>query len=98
MASDLIYEERQVKPLVAAFSKLLKPTGLVFVADQDRPYRQIFLDELKAHDFTIKSWSVPKQTVGGLDVHGTVYVLAPPHGHPSGLNLAKSPKLPPFFR
>ncbi len=101
MASDLIYEERQVKPLVAAFSKLLKPTGLVFVADQDRPYRELFIDELKTHQFLVKSWSVPKQTVGGLDVHGTVYVLSSPcdtleSRHPGGM--AKTPNLPPFFR
>lgn len=98
MASDLIYEERQVKSLVAAFSKLLKPTGLVFVADQDRPYRQLFLDELKAHRFTVKSWNVPKQTVGSLDVHGTVYVLAPSLGDSSAQKQVKTNKLPAFFR
>jgi predicted nicotinamide N-methyase len=76
IASDLIYEERQVKSLVAAFAKLVKPDGVIFMADQDRPYRELFVDEAKSHGFSIKTWQVPKQHIGGLDVHGTVYILS----------------------
>lgn len=99
MASDLIYEERQVKPLVAAFSKLLKPTGVVFVADQDRPYREMFLEELHVCGFSLKTWNVPKQTVGSLDVHGTVYVLTPPYPSKDfNGEVGRNWILPPFFR
>jgi predicted nicotinamide N-methyase len=76
IASDLIYEERQVKPLVAAFKKLMKSSGVIFLADQDRPYRDLFLQEIFDHGFQCKKWQVPKQTVGSLDVTGSVYILS----------------------
>ena len=75
LASDLIYEERQVKPLVAAMKLLVKPDGVVFVADQDRPYREFFLEEISQAGFVCRKWPVPKKTFGSLDVSGSVYIL-----------------------
>jgi predicted nicotinamide N-methyase len=73
IASDLIYEERNIKPLVALFQKILAPDGIVLLADQDRPYAKNFQKECESQGFTLTSKSFVRDLKGDQEVTGTVY-------------------------
>lgn len=59
-ASDLIYERRNVEPLVALLAKNLTPTGTALIADQNRPYQENFLTCLASAGF---QWTVESRAL-----------------------------------
>lgn len=75
IASDLIYEERNVRPLVALFETILAPQGLVLVADQDRPHAALFREVSQKAGFTCEAKAFAPDKARGRDVTGTVYWL-----------------------
>lgn len=73
IASDLIYEERNIKPLVELFKKILAPDGTVFLADQDRPYAKDFQKECASQGFSFTAKSFVPSPKIEQEVTGTVY-------------------------
>jgi predicted nicotinamide N-methyase len=73
IASDLIYEERNIKPLVELFKKILAPDGTVFLADQDRPYAKDFQKECDSQGFSLTAKSFVPSPKIEQEVTGTVY-------------------------
>jgi predicted nicotinamide N-methyase len=69
LASDLIYEERNVEPLVASFGRLLAKGGVALVADQNRAWAVKFRQELRRSGF---DWV---EQAGSGEVPGTVYTV-----------------------
>lgn len=75
IASDLIYERRNVEPMVAMLKRMLAPNGTALLADQNRPYRENFLALLDASGF---KWSQKSQEFLNHEDHvvtGTVYTI-----------------------
>lgn len=75
IASDLIYEQRHIGPLVRLFSAMLAPHGVVLVADQNRAHAALFTQELAAASFNYKTTAV-NVAEGGDDsksATGTLY-------------------------
>jgi predicted nicotinamide N-methyase len=75
IASDLIYERRNVEPVIAMLSSMLAPGGTALVADQDRSYRENFLALLGAAGF---SWTMVSKNFlnhEGQPVTGSVYTI-----------------------
>ena len=75
IASDLIYEERNVKPLVGLFKQILGRDGLVLVADQDRPFAKLFTEGCTREGFQFTATSFTRNIEHGQEVTGTVYRL-----------------------
>jgi predicted nicotinamide N-methyase len=73
LASDLIYEERNVEPLVELFGKMLAPGGVIFAADQSRPHAGQFRAALKRIGFTWIETARSGVNASGMDVSGMVY-------------------------
>lgn len=51
LASDLLYEARQVQPLAAAVDRLLAPGGTLLLSDPRRPHLSAFRAEMKDRGF-----------------------------------------------
>jgi predicted nicotinamide N-methyase len=76
LASDLIYEMRNVAPLVALIKQMLEPGGVCLVTDQDRVPSHVLRDNLAAEGlpFTIKVMRAGEP--GGRRVKGTLYRIS----------------------
>lgn len=75
IASDLIYERRNVEPVITMLNSMLAAGGTALVADQDRPYRENFLSMLRESGFR---WTVVSQDFlnhEGQTVTGSVYTI-----------------------
>lgn len=55
LASDVLYEQRNVQPLLRAFETLLRPGGLILLADPGRKACGEFLSTLQELDYQIES-------------------------------------------
>jgi predicted nicotinamide N-methyase len=73
MASDLIYEMRNVVPLVALVRKLLAPGGLCLLTDQDRVPSHVLRDTLRAEGLPFTQQVMRAGEPGGRRVKGTLY-------------------------
>lgn len=73
IASDLIYEDRNIKPLVDLFKRILAPDGIVVLADQDRPYAKMFAEECAREGFQLTAKSFERDLSSHQEVTGTVY-------------------------
>jgi predicted nicotinamide N-methyase len=74
IASDLIYEARNVEPLVALFEAMLAPGGVVLAADQNRPHAAAFVRELERKGFRFTATAVlAAGVVGDQAPAGTCY-------------------------
>jgi predicted nicotinamide N-methyase len=69
LASDLIYEERNVEPLVQSFLTLLASGGTALLADQNRAWAVKLRQELRRHGY---AWV---ETAFAGDVPGTVFTI-----------------------
>lgn len=54
MAADVLYEARQLEPMVKALSQLVRPGGIALIGDPNRPYLGQFRDRLGDHGFRIE--------------------------------------------
>jgi predicted nicotinamide N-methyase len=78
LASDLVYELRNVAPLVALIKRVLLPGGLCLLTDQDRIPAQALRDEMAAAGLTFTTQAVRAGEPGGRRVKGTLYRITWP--------------------
>lgn len=48
LAADILYESRDVEPLLALIDRLITPSGILWLAEPGRPVAQVFLDALQS--------------------------------------------------
>jgi predicted nicotinamide N-methyase len=73
LASDLIYEMRNVAPLVALIQKMLEPDGVCLLTDQDRVPSHVLRDTLTAEGLPYITKIMRAGEPGGRRVKGTLY-------------------------
>jgi predicted nicotinamide N-methyase len=73
LASDLIYEQRNVEPLVALIKRALAPDGTCFLTDQDRIPAAALRDALTASGLEFTTQAIRAGEPGGRRVKGTLY-------------------------
>jgi predicted nicotinamide N-methyase len=72
LASDLMYEERNVAPVVGLLQKVLAPGGLCLLTDQDRKPAPLLRQTLAESGFTFAT-EFARAGQPGLRVKGTLY-------------------------
>jgi predicted nicotinamide N-methyase len=65
LASDVLYESRDVEPLLALLPRLLAPGGEAWIADPGRPPAAGFLDRA-AERFAVRTMPAPEIPQGGI--------------------------------
>src|SRR5436305_1086325 len=78
LGSDLIYEWRNVAPLVELIQRVLRPGGLCLLTDQDRKPMQGLRDALAAAGWPYEARMMRAGAPGGLRVKGTLYRIRRP--------------------
>ena len=73
LAADLIYELRNVAPLVALIKQLLTPNGECLLTDQDRVPSHVLRDTLSAEGLPFTTQIMRAGEPGGRRVKGTLY-------------------------
>src|SRR5205085_7648165 len=73
LASDLIYEMRNVEPLAALIQQLLAPGGVCLLTDQDRVPSHVLRDTLTAEGMPFTTQMMRAGEPGGRRVKGTLY-------------------------
>jgi predicted nicotinamide N-methyase len=73
LAADLIYEMRNIAPIVALIKQLLLPDGLCLLTDQDRVPSQVLRDMLTAEGLPFTTQLLRAGEPGGRRVKGTLY-------------------------
>jgi hypothetical protein len=73
LASDLIYEQRNVEPLVRLIKRLLAPEGFCLLTDQDRIPSAALRETLQAQGLEFTTQAVRAGEPGGRRVKGTLY-------------------------
>jgi predicted nicotinamide N-methyase len=76
LASDLIYELRNVGPLVALIKKVLLPGGLCLLTDQDRVPSYTLRDALAGAGLDFTTQTMRAGEPGGRRVKGTLYRIS----------------------
>lgn len=73
LAADVIYEARNISPLINLIDRVLIPRGECWLADPDRPHKQVFQTSLTDKGFGFEA--MPKSLVRSdkPTVQGTVY-------------------------
>jgi predicted nicotinamide N-methyase len=72
LASDLLYEERNVAPVVGLLQKMLTPDGVCLLTDQDRQPAPVLRQTLEATGFRYTTLFM-RAGQPGLRVKGTLY-------------------------
>jgi predicted nicotinamide N-methyase len=73
LAADLIYERRNVTPVVQLIKKVLEPEGEALLADQDRIPARVLTDALTEEKLVYKTEVVRAGEPAGKRVKGTLY-------------------------
>ena len=73
LASDLLYELRNVAPLVALIQRVLLPGGLCLLTDQDRVPAYSLRETLAAEGLAFMTQMMKAGEPGGRRVRGTLY-------------------------
>jgi predicted nicotinamide N-methyase len=73
LASDLLYEMRNVEPLVGLIKAVLLPDGLCLLTDQDRVPSHLLRETLTAEGFQFTTQVMHAGEPGGRRVRGTLY-------------------------
>jgi predicted nicotinamide N-methyase len=73
LAADVIYEMRNVAPLVALMKQVLAPGGVCLLTDQDRIPAQHFRDTLEAEGLPYATQMLRAGEPGGRRFKGTLY-------------------------
>ena len=77
LASDLIYELRNVAPLVALVEKLLAPGGACLLTDQDRVPSHVLRETLAERGLPYTTQALRAGEPGGRRLKGTLYRITP---------------------
>jgi predicted nicotinamide N-methyase len=78
LGSDLVYEVRNVEPLLALVKQVLLPGGLCLLADQDRLPAGVFAEALSASGLAFTMQRVRAGEPGGHRLKGTLYRIRQP--------------------
>lgn len=73
LASDLLYELRNVEPLVALIQQVLLPEGICLLTDQDRTPAHLLRTTLQASGLVFTTQVMHAGEPGGRRVKGTLY-------------------------
>jgi predicted nicotinamide N-methyase len=76
LASDLIYEMRNVAPLVALIQKMLERGGVCLLTDQDRVPSHVLRDTLTAEGLSFTTKIMRAGEPGGRRLKGTLYRIS----------------------
>lgn len=82
LASDLIYELRNVEPLVQFIRKVLTPGGVCLLTDQDRIPSHALRETLEAQKLAYTTQVMRAGEPGGRRLRGTLYRITGPVGGP----------------
>jgi predicted nicotinamide N-methyase len=77
-ASDLVYEMRNVEPLVELVDRVLAPGGLCLITDQDRVPSHFLREALRNAGLSYETHTVRAGEPGGRRVKGTLYRITRP--------------------
>jgi predicted nicotinamide N-methyase len=77
LASDLLYELRNVEPLVGLIKTVLHPGGVCLLTDQDRVPSHLLRDTLSAEGLPFTTQVMHAGEPGGRRVRGTLYRIRP---------------------
>jgi predicted nicotinamide N-methyase len=78
LGADLIYEMRNVAPLVACIKQVLQVGGVCLIADQDRIPAPLFRETLAAEGLHFLAKVMHAGEPGGRRVRGTLYRITRP--------------------
>jgi predicted nicotinamide N-methyase len=78
LASDLIYEMRNVAPLVALIQAILEPGGVCLLTDQDRVPSHLLRETLAAEGLPFTTQVMHAGEPGGRRIRGTLYRIGLP--------------------
>ncbi|MEM7064078.1 MAG: methyltransferase domain-containing protein [Cyanobacteria bacterium P01_B01_bin.77] len=73
LAADVIYEARNIKPLIQLMAAVLKPGGECWLSDPDRPHSHEFQEALGAQGFKFEAIPMSLERPRQPTVQGTVY-------------------------
>jgi predicted nicotinamide N-methyase len=76
LASDLIYEMRNVPPLVGLIKRMLEPGGVCLLTDQDRVPSHVLRETLAAEGLPFTTQVMRAGEPGGRRLKGTLYRIA----------------------
>ncbi len=76
LGADLIYELRNVPPVVALIKKLLLPDGIALITDQDRAPAHLFRETLTAEGLHFTTRITHAGEPGGRRLRGTLYRIS----------------------
>jgi predicted nicotinamide N-methyase len=76
LASDLIYEMRNVTPLVALIRQVLAPNGVCLLTDQDRVPSHVLRETLAAEGLPFTTQLMRAGEPGGRRLKGTLYRIS----------------------
>lgn len=74
-AADLVYEARNVGPLVHCIKHLLAPDGVCYLTDQDRRPAQLLRETLDSEKFQVTTKVMRAGEPNGRKWKGTLYVI-----------------------
>jgi predicted nicotinamide N-methyase len=80
LGSDLIYELRNVEPIIALIKRILAPGGQCLLTDQDRIPSQRLREALAEAELPFTTKVLHAGEPGGRRVKGTLYCIAGPGG------------------
>lgn len=77
LAADVLYERRDIQPLLDLFDRIVAPEGLLWLAEPGRPPASIFLEAASRQgwSFTSSTWNGPWPDPGDADVIARVHQL-----------------------
>jgi predicted nicotinamide N-methyase len=78
LGADLIYELRNIEPLVAFIKQVLAPGGLCLLTDQDRIPAYALVDSLKLENLAFTTQTMRAGEPGGRRLKGTLYRIRHP--------------------
>ncbi|MEA5462915.1 class I SAM-dependent methyltransferase [Leptothoe sp. PORK10 BA2] len=78
LAADVIYEARNIAPLIQLMATVLTPGGECWLSDPDRPHKQEFQQSLRDQGFEFEALPRSLERLGQPTVQGTVYRIMSP--------------------
>ena len=77
LAADVLYERRDIQPLLDLFDRIVAPDGVLWLAEPGRPPASIFLETASRQgwSFSSETWNGPWPDPGDADVIARVHLL-----------------------
>ena len=76
LAADVIYEARNIEPLIQLMGKVLVPGGECWLSDPDRPHKQEFQAALTTYGFEFEAMPMTLERLDKPAVQGTIYRIS----------------------